>query len=75
MQSDRPRLNRVLILVAIAVVVEGIVWFLGYLQPAFAGLRGPVYWVVAALFAVVIWHSSRQRVRGDRRHGERRDGG
>jgi hypothetical protein len=73
MQSDRPRLIRILILVAIALAVEGAVFLFGYLAPALAGLTGPVYWVVAAFFAVAIWHDTRQRARKDRRHGERRD--
>jgi len=40
------------------------------LAPALRVIMHPVYVVVAALFALAIWHASRRRE--DRRHGDRR---
>jgi hypothetical protein len=72
MLLERPRLIRVLILIAIAVVLEVALFSVGRVAPAIAGLMRPVYWVVGGLFAFAIGHASRQRATGDRRHSDRR---
>lgn len=72
MLLERPRLIRVLILAAIAVAVEVALFSVGRLAPAMTTLLRPVYWVVGGLFALAMWHASRQRATGDRRHNDRR---
>jgi hypothetical protein len=57
-------------------VITGLVIELGLvllvrLSPVLRVIMHPVYLIVAALFALAIWHASRRRE--DRRHGDRRN--
>ena len=67
--SNQPRV-RVVGLVITGLVIEGGLVAIVKLSPALAVIMHPVYLVVAALFAVAVWHASRRRE--DRRHGDRR---
>ena len=72
---------RMLRLAVLAIVSELAVFAVGHIAPAMATLLLPVYILVAALFAVAMWHAARRRPgherrhpgAGDRRHGDRRD--
>jgi hypothetical protein len=71
--SDQARLARVVRYVAALLVIELALFALARLAPAMATLFRPAYFVVAALFAVPIWHASRARSPGhDRRQEDRR---
>lgn len=63
--------RRVMRLVVLAIVVELALWVVTRLGPALAPLMTSVYVIVAALFALAIWHA-RHRSGADRRHDERR---
>jgi hypothetical protein len=66
----QPRAKRVVGLVIAGLVVEAGLLFVVKLGPALAVIMHPVYVVVAVLFGLAIWHSSRRRT--DRRHDDRR---
>jgi hypothetical protein len=68
--STEPRVRRVVGLVITGLVIELGLVFVVRLSPVLRVIMHPVYVVVAALFALAIWHASRRRE--DRRHGDRR---
>ena len=70
--TDRARATRIFWIVVITVLVEVGLYIVVYLGPAMAGLMRPVYYTVAAIGAVTIWHALRRRVGHDRRHADRR---
>ena len=70
--ADRAHLTRVLRLTTIAIVVEAALIAVGHWQPAMAGLLRSLYWVVGAVFFVMILRALRRRKGGDRRHEDRR---
>jgi membrane protein YdbS with pleckstrin-like domain len=78
-QRDRARHTRIFWIVVISVVVEVGLYIVTILGPAMSDLVRPVYYIVALVAAITVWHALRRRVGHDRRHGDRRhrsrDGG
>jgi hypothetical protein len=68
----RARRRRITIIVVIALLVEGALALAGHFGPALVHLIRPVYFIVAAVMAVTIWHAFRRHRYGDRRHADRR---
>jgi hypothetical protein len=72
--SERAYVTRIVRFVVTLVVIELLLFVIAKLAPAMATLFRPVYWIVAALFVVPIWHAARKRAPGhDRRQADRRD--
>jgi membrane protein implicated in regulation of membrane protease activity len=65
-------MKRVIGLIITGLVIEGACVGLVWLSPALRVFMRPVYVVVGAIFAVMIWHAWRGRSGGDRRQEERR---
>jgi hypothetical protein len=72
MEVQRARRTRLIWIVAITVVIEIALFVLVKLGPAMEDLVRPVYWVVALIGAVTVWHALRRHAGTDRRHGDRR---
>jgi membrane protein implicated in regulation of membrane protease activity len=66
------RTKRVIGLSIAGIVIEGACVGLVWLSPALGVFMRPVYVVVGAIFAVMIWHAWRGRSGSDRRQEERR---
>jgi hypothetical protein len=72
MQVAHARRSRLIWIVAITVTIEIALYVLVRLGPAMEDLVRPVYWVVAAIGVVTVWHALRRHSGGDRRNGDRR---
>ena len=60
-------------LAVICLLVEASLVAFARMQPSFAGLFRPVYWIVALVFALAIGrHALKRRAHGDRRETDRR---
>lgn len=68
-------MKRVIGLSITAIVIEGACVGIVWLAPALRVFMRPVYVVVGAIFAVMIWHAWRGRSGDDRRHEDRRQSG
>lgn len=73
--AGHARMKRVIGLFITGLLIEGACVGVVWLSPALGVFMRPVYVVVGAIFAVMIWHAWRGRSGSDRRQEERRQSG
>ena len=72
MEVQHARRTRLIWIVVITAEVELALFVLVKLGPVMEDLVRPVYWIVAIMGVLTLWHALRRRTGTDRRHGDRR---